>query len=131
MDTDAREREIVWRLRAVIAAAQVVAIVAMLVGNAYDLLLVAALFVPAPWVFWRPRWGQIMVWIMWAVPVLMLSLLISLDRTPVMTASHALVGIVVALVVVVLPFVRRGHRPPPMPRNLWIPEARLVRRSHV
>jgi len=131
VDAEARERDIILRLRAVVILAAILGVAAVLLDPARNLAFVGALFGPAAWVFWRPRWGQIALWGMWVVPVVMLAVLVRLGHAPLLfTPDALLVGMVVTLVLVVMPVVRRGHRPPPlrMPRTLRVPEARVVKR---
>jgi hypothetical protein len=127
METDPREREIALRLRAVIAVAVVIGIVAALLDPKHDGPLVGALFVPAAWVCWRPRWGQIVVWGMWLVPIVMMLVLVNVGRAShVKTPTLLLVGMVAVLVIIVMPLVRLGHRAPPL-RSSKVPPARVVK----
>ena len=114
------------RLRAIIIATFAIGIAATLPDRRL-LLFMAPLFVPAGWVYWRPRPGQIAFWAMWAVPVAMLAVVARIDRLQ-LTWGSALAALVTTSIVVVLPVVRSGYKPPALPREGKLPPARVVRR---
>ena len=126
-EPESRERNVVSMLRGLTLVIAVTGVLAVLLDNRYA-VFVGAFLVPSTWVFWRPRWGQIVAWIMWCVPLVMLALLLLIGHMhQLRTPSAWLSGVAVLLAVVGLPLVRRLHRAPRMPRNTRLPQARVIR----
>ena len=122
-----RERTVVGMLRGLTLVIASIGIFAMALDRHYA-VFVGMFMVPATWVYWRPRWGQIVAWMMWCVPLVMLGLMLHIGHMERLgTPSAWLSGAAVLLVLVGLPLVRRLHRAPRMPRNTRLPQARVVR----
>lgn len=129
MASDPREAETVLRVRATVVVAVIIGIATVLVEPKQNGFFMACLFAPAGWVFMRPRWGRIVMWAMWIVPIVMLLALVNVQRfAQFMAPTGILVGMIATLVIVVIPLVRRGHRQPPLPRSSNLPHARMVKR---
>ena|SRR5687767_14241547 len=131
MASDPREAEIALRVRATVVVAAIIGIATVLVEPRQNGFFMAVLFAPAGWVFMRPRWGRIVMWAMWIVPIVMLLALINVERFAQFVApTGILVGMISVLVLVVIPLVRRGYRQPPLPmsRQSNLPAARMVKR---
>lgn len=154
MDADERERSVVRRLRQAIALVIVLGALAIALGyldvTVTDLdyrdhveragsdvlsIFVLVLIAPAAWVLRRPRWPQLVVWIMWLTSWVMLGAIFALPGgssemvmpfwiRPLITASLAAIA---GIVCIVLPLIRGAHKSPPLPRDTKLPPARVVR----
>ncbi|HEY5952088.1 MAG TPA: hypothetical protein VIV40_41610 [Kofleriaceae bacterium] len=98
-------------------------------------VFVVLLLAPAGWVYRKPRWPQLVMWIMWLVTWLMLATVMMIGDEPhemirpfwvraAMTLALSLIGCVV---VIVMPLVRNLHKSPPLPRPTRLPSARVLR----
>jgi hypothetical protein len=123
----ARERCVVRTLRIVTVAVFVAALAAGVLGTAAARTFAIVLVVPGGWTCWRPRWPQITVWAMWATAVGMLAAILSIDQRMFGFAGGMLLGVACALIIVVLPLVRRTALVPPLRGESRLPSARIVR----
>jgi hypothetical protein len=100
-----------------------------LIGESGVRFFVICFYLPAAWVYARPRWPMITIWIMWAVTWGMLATMLALGGKPELLEppSHWLMAGAAFLLCVVVPLVRLGHRSPALPRpgSSRIPEARI------
>ncbi|HEY5927395.1 MAG TPA: hypothetical protein VIV11_37180 [Kofleriaceae bacterium] len=125
-DPDEREANVATAVRRLIILTLMFGMVAVLLDRRYA-LFTGVLFVPAGWVFWRPRPGQVALWAMWMVPLVMLGVIVKADRLSVLAVPSAiLIGAIAVIVIVVLPIVRRSHRAPRVRRSA-LPKARVIR----
>jgi hypothetical protein len=100
-------------------------------------LFVVLLLLPAGWVYRKPRWPQLVVWIMWITSWLMLLAIFSLGSPDPMegdaelgwvrTLIICLLALMGACVVIVMPLIRWTHKAPSPPRRPDLPSARIVR----
>jgi hypothetical protein len=129
MASDPREAQVVRTLRVIIAITVVLGVLAVALGSGFFAVFAIAFYAPAAWVYWRPRWGQIVIWIMWTTTLAMIPVFRVLDRLDTLrVAPGYLMGIVLVLIVCVMPLVRVMNKPPRIPREVKIPVARVVRR---
>lgn len=100
-------------------------------------LYVIAMLVPGIWALYRPRWAQIVFWIMSAVSVSMVGGMVRLGTqesyemvSPVWPPLAIFAGVAALFlgICVALPFVRALHKAPALPRPTRLPVARLTRR---
>jgi hypothetical protein len=155
-DAERRERTIVWLLRAIITATFALGACAIVLGyqivpathlRSYvdynrdlggDLTAASAIaiLVPGVWAWWRPRWPQLIFWIMWTVPVAMLIAMLSLGAPSMLEETqgdlawllYATFGLIVLVISAALPIVRSRHRSPPLPApGPRLPPARALR----
>lgn len=154
MDADDRERFVIRRLRQAIAF--VIGLGALAIALGYldvtvtDLeyqrhvelaggdelsCFVIALLAPGAWAFRRPRWPQLVIWIMWLSTWLMLGMMVALPGEsnegldpfwirPLITGTLVAIA---TIVFVVLPTIRSTHKSPPLPRPSRLPAARVIR----
>jgi len=116
-------------LRVVVATTLALGALAFALGGDRFRIFALLFYVPAAWVYWRPRWGQILVWIMWTTTLAMVPVLLVVDRLhELRVAPVYLMSIVLVLIVVVMPIVRLMAKTPRDPRETKIPVARVVRR---
>jgi len=125
-DAEIREANVVRVLRGLTVVTAALALLAVAFDR-YYVIFVAGLIVPSSWMYWRPRWGQLVAWMMWMVPLVMLGLLIHIDHLArIATTSTWLVGCATALIMIVMPLVRMSNKPPRVKRTK-LPSARVVR----
>jgi hypothetical protein len=116
-------------LRALIFVILVLGIAAAYVGSHQMRLFAPVFYLPAGIAFVRPRWSQILIWIMWSVTWGMLAMFIAIGGRPAMftVPSHWLMGSSGALLLVALPLLR-WFLSPRFARSR-LPEARVLRRE--
>ena len=97
------------------------------------------LVLPSIAVLWRPRWLQIVVWMIWALPSTALALAMigsAADAYPHNElvwpmwpgwSAYMLVGAISFGIVAVIPAMRSTHRSPPLLRSSALPSARVHR----
>ena len=126
-NAEAREADVVRVLRALTVVTAALALLAVAFDRHY-LIFAAGMIVPSSWMYWRPRWGQLVAWMMWMVPLVMLGLLIHVDHMErIATPSTWLIGGATALIMIVMPLVRISNKPPRAKRSK-LPSARVVRK---
>jgi hypothetical protein len=123
--SEALELRILRPLRALIFVIIALGIAAALVGNNQMRLFVPVFYLPAAITFVRPRWSQMLIWIMWSATWAMLAMMIAIGSKPALftVSSHWLVGSAAALLVVALPLLRWFLLPRSAPSAM--PEARV------
>ena len=142
--TDPYEREatIVWRIRVAIAVIALLAAAMVYVGyldvqlggqprpagGTPLLVYLVVLLAPGIAACWRPRWLQIVTWIMIAMPVTMLCGLLWIDRMGFPRWPYYAIawlgGMLHVVLLFVLPLLRSMHKSPPLRQPL--PTARIV-----
>jgi len=128
----ASEDQIVTRLRAIIFVMAGLGIAAAVTGSPDARFFVICFFIPGAWAYVSPRWPAIVIWIMWTSTIGLLAFLLAIGGKPDLLGSPTtwLMGMVVALLFVALPLVRRMHEAPPVMRGRSrIPEARIYQRD--
>jgi hypothetical protein len=125
-DADMRDHNVVRVLRGLIVVTCLLGMLAVMLDRHYA-AFIGTLLVPAGWVYWRPRWAQLVTWSMWLVPPVMTGVIMHIDRTEQLwTPSGFLTFAIVVLVIVVMPLVRLRSRGVRQQRSN-LPEARVVR----
>lgn len=126
-DDDVREANAVRVLRGLIVVIVLVGALAILLERRYT-MLVGAILLPSGWVYWRPRWGQLVLWCMWTLPWFMLGALLHADHPERLgTPSGFLAGSIAILIIAVLPLVRQAYRARRPTKRSRLPRARVVR----
>ena len=129
MASDLREARVVRTLRVIIGVTIALGVLAFLFGGMAFGIFALLFYAPAGWVYWRPRWPQIVVWIMWTTTLAMVPVLWVVDQLHQLRVAPAyLMAIVLVLIVCVMPVVRLTNKTPRDPREAKIPSARVVRR---
>ena len=123
-----REQDVIGTLRALIVFMCVLGALAGLLARPAFQLFVIAFFLPAAWVYWRPRWLQILVWAAWSFVLMIVGVILSIGATTISMSTTLMVGAL--LVLALLPAVRSTHKQPrlPSPPRAKIPGARVVRK---
>jgi hypothetical protein len=116
-------------LRALVLVIILLGITAALLGTNEMHLFVPVYYLPAGIVFVRPRWSQMLIWIMWSATWGMLAMMIAIDSRPALftVPSHWLMAGASVLLVVALPLLRWFLSP--RSASAAIPEARVHRRE--
>ncbi|NVB79584.1 MAG: hypothetical protein HOV81_14400 [Kofleriaceae bacterium] len=128
MDADAREKQIVATIRAIVLVMFGLAVAAAALGTGLMRLFMISLVIPGAWVYARARMAQILFWIMWSSTFTLLAILVTVGQRAIMQGSSDwLVAAFWVLLAVVLPIVRARRKEPPVPRDNNLPRARLVR----
>jgi hypothetical protein len=127
--TDAIEAAMLRPLRALIVVILALGIAAALVGSSRMHVFVPVFYLPAVITYARPRWAQVLIWIMWSSSWGMLAMILAIDGRPGLFAvpSHWLLASSSALLVVALPLLRWFLSP--RSASSAIPEARVLRRE--
>jgi hypothetical protein len=129
-DAEIRESNVLRMLRGLVIVVLALALLAVVLDRHYT-IFAAAMIVPSSWVFWRPQWAQLLTWIMVVVPLDMLGVMIHIGHWErLATPSARMLGAASALIVIVMPLVRRLHRSPRAPRpkpGAKLPTARALR----
>ncbi len=126
-DRDVREANVVRVLRGLVVVTCCLGLLATMLDRRY-VVIVGAVLVPSGWVYWRPRWGQVVLWAMWTIQFVMLGLMLEIDHLArLATPSAMLLGSITTLIVIVMPLVRRTNRQPVEKRSPNLPQARVVR----
>jgi len=130
MESEETEERILGRLRALILVIIALGVVAAIVGTRTTRWFVPMLYLPVALAYPRPRWSQILVWIMWSTTWAMLALILAIDGRPkLFTApAHWLMTISVGLLMVGLPLLRWYLTSPRFGAS-DIPRARIHRRE--
>jgi len=118
-------------------------------GNRLAAYLVL-LLMPGLMVVQRPQWREILLWILWVMPLTAATLVLANDGSrcaypaqhllgradcgyewawplPTGWLTYTLVGTVLFAIVVVIPLIRSTHRTPRLPRPAKLPAARIHR----
>jgi hypothetical protein len=122
----ASDRQVTIALRGLVLVVLGLCIATAILGTDRMRLFVIALGLPSGWVYVKPRMPQIAIWIMWASPITLLGILLTLDEPLFHSRSQQLVGAAFTLMAIGLPFVRSRARPAAAP-TAELPEAKLRR----
>lgn len=127
MEDDAR---IVRSLRALILVIIALGVLAAVVGSRQMRWFIPIYFLPVAITYARPRWSQILIWIMWSVSWGMLAMLIAIGGRPALftVPSHWLLASAATLQCIALPVLRWFVESPRFGANR-IPQARIHRRE--
>ncbi len=126
-DDDIREANAVRVLRGLIVVIVLVGALAIVLERRHT-IFIGAILLPSGWVYWRPRWPQLVLWCMWTLPLFMLGAVLHADHPERLgTPSSFLAGSIVILIIVVLPLVRQAYRAPRPTKRSRLPRARVVR----
>jgi len=130
MESEETEERILGRLRAMILVIIGLGIAAAIVGTPATRWFVPMLYLPVAMVYPRPRWSQILVWIMWSVTWGMLALILAIGGRPALftAPAHWLLTISVGLLFAGLPLLRWYLTSPRFGAS-DIPRARIHRRE--
>ena len=153
-DEDPRETEVVRLLHVAIGLVVMLGVLAIVAGGVdqltgsnrvhvepavpgVQLLSIVLLLLPAGWVYRRPRWPQIVVWIMWASSWLMLGFILQVDTDRgswlgmdsfwIYVVTRVCTIAIGFTVIVAVPLIRASHKSPRLPPKPKLPKARVVR----
>jgi hypothetical protein len=128
MDADAKEKRIVFGIRAIVLVMFAVAFAAAALGTGRMRLFVIWLVMPGAWLYARARMAQVVIWIMWSSAFTLLAILVTVGERAIMQGtSDWLVATFWLLLVIALPLVRTRQKEPPLPRDGKLPRARIVK----
>jgi hypothetical protein len=105
---EVHERAIRRPLRILILAVIVLGVAAAIVGSRQMRQFIPIVYLPAAIAYVRPRWSQLLIWIMWSATWAMLALFMAIDTRPELftVPSHWLLASSTALLVIALPLLR-------------------------
>jgi hypothetical protein len=123
------EESIITPLRGLILVIIALGVLAAIVGSAQMRWFIPIFYLPVAVTYKRPRWSQILIWIMWSVTWGMLAMILAIGGRPALftVPSHWLLASASAVLCVALPCARWYLESPHSSSR--IPQARVHRRE--
>jgi hypothetical protein len=126
---EAHEARMLRPLRGLTFVILALGFTAALIGDSQMRLFVPVFYLPAGITFVRPRWSQMLIWIMWSATWGMLAMMIAIGSRPALftVPSHWLMAAAAALLFAALPLLRWYLSP--RSASSALPEARVLNRD--